>query len=275
MGTHPRQTVTPQLVIGVFITLIGALLILDLLVEFDAGFFRPIWPSVLIAIGVAMLMQRRDASGRFWGTVWTVLGTWLLLNALEILELRLWELIGPVLLIVIGWNIVRRTMTSAPTTTAPALSETVPPPATIWDVPGVPPDVPPIPDPASGRYDATSMPRTHEGGRVNLIAVLGETRRASNDRPFRGGEMTAVMGGCNLDLRHATLPAGVEARLNLLGLMAGHEIRVPAGWSVISDVIPIMGGVDDKRISPVAAGEDAPRLRLTGFIVMGGVVIKN
>ena len=45
-----------------------------------------------------------------------------------------------------------------------------------------------------------------------LVAVMGEAKRASNDQPFRGGEMTAVMGGCVLDLRQATIAPGDEAR---------------------------------------------------------------
>src|SRR5688572_18601840 len=276
MNDETRQAVTPQLVIGVFITLLGILLTFDRLGLIEAGLFRPFWPSVLVAIGVSLLIQRRDSSGRFWGVVWTVLGSWLLLNSLGILRLRFWELLGPVLLIVIGWNIVRRTIYPDPPAPPPPLGFA--PSAPDW--PGspasAPSEVPPVPEPGSGkRWDATAIPRSHDGGRVSLVAVLGEAKRTSNDRPFRGGEMTAIMGGCVLDLRLATLAPGEEARLNLLAFMAGHEIRVPPGWLVLSDVVPIMGGVDDKRLSLESTPNDAPRLRLKGFIVMGGVVIRS
>jgi hypothetical protein len=64
--------------------------------------------------------------------------------------------------------------------------------------------------------------------------------------------------------------------LNLVGIMAGHEIGVPRGWAVICDVVPVMGGVDDKRLPPLETlPENPPRLRLKGIIFMGGVVIKN
>lgn len=263
MTTDPRHPVSPQLVIGVFVTLIGSLLMLDALDIIETSVFRPFWPSVIIAIGISMLIKRTDSNGRFWGWVWTALGSWLLLNSLGILRIRVWELIGPILLIVIGWSIVRGTLKGESASANIATSPT---------------DVPPLPGTPSSRSEreAPGMPRSHEGGRVNLVAVMGEAKRASNDHPFRGGEMTAIMGGCVLDLRQATVAPGDEARLNLVGLMAGHEIWVPTNWAVLTDVIPIIGGVDDKRLKPLEMlAENAPRLRLKGTMIMGGVVIKN
>jgi hypothetical protein len=265
MTSEARPTLTPQLVIGLFITLVGTLLTLDRLNLIETNVLRPFWPSVLIAIGAAMLIQRRDSSGRFWGTTWTIIGSWMLLNSLGILRVRIWELIGPVLLVIIGWTIVHRTLhPDQPRSATPGT-----------DV------LPPVPNTAAaigGRTSSgpTVTPRIHDGGRVSLIAVMGEAKRASNDQPFRGGEMTAVMGGCVLDLRQAIIAPGDEAQLNLIGLMAGHEIWVPQGWAVLSDVVPILGGIDDKRLPPLEPLPDnPPRLRLRGFMIMGGVVIKN
>ena len=42
---------------------------------------------------------------------------------------------------------------------------------------------------------------------ISAIAVLGGVSRGNNSPAFRGGELTAVMGGCELDLRHAALTA--------------------------------------------------------------------
>src|SRR5918993_432939 len=107
--SDPRPSVTPQLVIGMFLTLLGTLLTLDVLGIIEASAFRPFWPSLLLAVGLAMLLKRQDSNGRFWGWTWTLLGCWLLLNSLGILRVRVWELIGPVLLVVIGWGIGRHT----------------------------------------------------------------------------------------------------------------------------------------------------------------------
>ena len=56
-------------------------------------------------------------------------------------------------------------------------------------------------------------------------------------------------------------------------MMGGFEIRVPETWNVIVELIPFMGGYEDKTRHP--ADPSAPRLRVRGFVMMGGVEIKN
>lgn len=285
MRPDTRHPVTPQLVVGFALTILGVLLTLDRLGIVAMSTLRPLWPTVLTAFGVALLVRRRDGSGRFWGLTWTVLGAWWLFNSLGVLQVRLWELIGPALLILVGWTILRRTLRPDPTSLPPPPPEPDPfglqfslPPETSPPVSTTLVDVPPLPPPQSPPPAASRgapQVQTHHLGRVSLLAFMGEVKRASGDHPFRGGEMTAVMGGCMLDLRQATIPPGGMVRLNLIGLMAGHEVRVPRDWAVHSDVVPIMGSVEDKRITPLATAADAPRLLLDGFMVMGGVVIRN
>jgi hypothetical protein len=276
MATDTRATVTPQLVIGVFITLLGVVLMLDRLDLVEARHLRPFWPLVLIALGTSMLLQRRDPSGRFWGAAWTAIGSWMLLNALGWIDVTVWQLIGPLILILIGGTVLahafRRPRPARPEAFAPSPYEMER---------GLPP-LPPMQPPGESLRLNTPADRLHDrlhaepDGMVSLFAVLGEAKRASNDNPFRGGEMTAFLGGCVLDLRQATIPSGAQVVINVLAVMAGHEIQVPPGWSVASDIVPLLGGVDDKRLPPVEAlPPDAPRLRLRGVVLMGGDVLKT
>ena len=76
-----------------------------------------------------------------------------------------------------------------------------------------------------------------------------------------------------IDLRESTVPAGSEAIIDVTTIMGGFEIRVPEAWNVIIEVIPFMGGYEDKTRHP--ADPSAPRLRIRGFVMMGGVEIKN
>jgi hypothetical protein len=80
-----------------------------------------------------------------------------------------------------------------------------------------------------------------------------------------------MMGGCEIDLRHASI--GGEAVFDVFALWGGIEIRVPPDWTVVSRITPILGGVDDKTRPPQAASRHC--LVLRGFIVMAGVEIKN
>ncbi len=114
----------------------------------------------------------------------------------------------------------------------------------------------------------------------SLFAVLAESKRMVVGEPFTGASMTALMGGCVLDLRQALLAPGQEAVVDVFGIMAGHEIIVPAGWAVVPDVVNFLAEVDDKRLPPlidpsVTPGRPPPRLVLRGFLLMAGTTIKS
>lgn len=105
---------------------------------------------------------------------------------------------------------------------------------------------------------------------VSALALLGGLSRGSNSTAFEGGELTAVMGGLEIDLRQARIDG--EAIIDVFAMWGGIDIRVPDDWTVIVRVTPILGGVDDKTRPP---RDTAQRLVLRGAVVMGGVEIKN
>ena len=109
--------------------------------------------------------------------------------------------------------------------------------------------------------------------RVSAVAVLGGVDRRVISSNFRGGDVTAFMGGGKLDLREATLAPGAEAILDVTTMMGGFEIKVPETWNVIVDIVPFMGGYEDKTRHPTDPA--APRLRIRGFVMMGGVEIRS
>ncbi|MGH9381930.1 MAG: LiaF transmembrane domain-containing protein [Thermoanaerobaculia bacterium] len=111
------------------------------------------------------------------------------------------------------------------------------------------------------------------GDTVNHFAIMGGHEVRSLSRQFAGGSLTAVMGGCELDLTGAgTPPEG--AVLDVFTMWGGIEIRVPRDWEVISRVTPVMGAVEDTRGAGVE-GAPAGRLTLRGIVLMAGVEIKN
>ena len=108
--------------------------------------------------------------------------------------------------------------------------------------------------------------------RVSALAVLGGVDRRVTAEGFQGADITAFMGGGKLDLREAKI-AGPEAVVDLLAVMGGFEIVTPETWHVIVDVVPLMGGYEDKTRHPT--DPSAPRLRLRGFVMMGGLEVRN
>jgi predicted membrane protein len=109
--------------------------------------------------------------------------------------------------------------------------------------------------------------------RVSAVAILGGVDRRVLSASFVGGDVTAVMGGGKLDLRDATMPPGAEAIVDVTSIMGGFEIRVPEPWNVSVEIVPFMGGYEDKTAHPT--DPSAPLLRIRGFVMMGGVEIRN
>ena len=111
-----------------------------------------------------------------------------------------------------------------------------------------------------------------------LFAIMSESKRRFDGKPFDGAYMTAFMGGCSLDLRRATVPPGETRVVEVFGIMVGHEIKVPPDWNVTLDVTPIMGDVKDKRVpavTPPPLAGAPPTLQVRGSVVMGEVKITD
>jgi hypothetical protein len=106
---------------------------------------------------------------------------------------------------------------------------------------------------------------------ISGVAVMAGIERRSNAADFRGGDLTAVMGGCEIDLRAASMTSG-DAVLEVFALWGGIEIRVPEDWTVIGKVVPLMGAFEDTTRPPREANR---RLIVKGLALMGGVEVRN
>jgi DUF1707 SHOCT-like domain len=80
------------------------------------------------------------------------------------------------------------------------------------------------------------------------------------------------MGGGRLDFREADFGPGVT-ELHVSAFMGGFQIIVPPELAVDVDASAIMGGFDERHRAPVAPAPDQAILRITGWVVMGGVEV--
>ena len=118
---------------------------------------------------------------------------------------------------------------------------------------------------------ASKRPGEDGSSMVSAMAILGAVNRGSSSKAFRGADLTAIMGGCELDLRNAAVNG--DAVIDVFALWGGIEIRVPDDWTIDSHIVPVMGGVEEKtRAHP---GDPAHRVTLRGFAIMSGIEIKN
>lgn len=105
---------------------------------------------------------------------------------------------------------------------------------------------------------------------ISDLAFWSGIERKVTSALFRRADITAVMGGIQLDFRQAAING--EAVVDLFVFMGGVEIKVPPDWIVSNQAIAIMGGAQDKSMG---AADSKHRLVLRGFIMMGGVEVKT
>src|SRR5262245_41170360 len=202
---------TPRLIIGLAIALFGVVLVLDRLNLVSADQVLQWWPVVIVAVGGLLFTQSRRVGGGVNGVIVMIIGGWLLLNSIGILRVRFWEMFWPMVLVGIGAMLVMQ---------------------------------------ALGRRTRESLAANRDDT-LNGFAVMGGVKRISTAERFRGGEITALMGGAQIDLRQAIIPPGEEAALDVFVVMGGGEIWVPPSWTVVTTLVPVMGGIDDKRLPPL------------------------
>lgn len=108
---------------------------------------------------------------------------------------------------------------------------------------------------------------------IRSTAVLSGFKNRIHSQAFQGGELNAIFGGFELDLRPVVMKEDT-ARVDVFVLLGGGEIRIPEEWDVTVQVTTIAGGVGDKTPPPSASGQ-RPRLILTGMVLFGGIEIRN
>lgn len=97
-----------------------------------------------------------------------------------------------------------------------------------------------------------------------------ETKNVSNN--FKGGSVTGIFGGADIDLRESNIEK--EAVLDLTAVFGGISIYVPETWKVIVTGVPIFGGWDNKaKMSQL--DDDSPILKVNCLVMFGGVDIKH
>jgi hypothetical protein len=127
------------------------------------------------------------------------------------------------------------------------------------------------PVPATPHYQPPEVPAGTPAPSFS-VAIMSGAQRAGPWLVPPSYTAVAIMGGVELDLRHARFTAA-EVTIRAFCLMGGVSITVPEDMDVDVSGIGFMGGFDHRASGPGASG--APRLRVVGFAMMGGVEVKR
>lgn len=251
MRSNRERNTTTQMFIGGAVILAGFLFLIDNLGWIDLEMHLHFWPFVLMVVGASTLAQapRRGSGAFIAGIAMLGFGLLSLLKGLGLIYIS-WRVIFPIGIIAVGLMMVLRARRrNASSSTADAIAD--------------------IDNPDRSALFSVSEGETSERV-LDLTAVLGGFQRKVTTQDFRGGDITTVMGGVDLDMRTASLNG--TAVVNVFALMGGISIKVPTDWTVELEGTPILGGFDEKTMQPKDASK---RLVVRGTAIMGGVEIRN
>jgi predicted membrane protein len=228
-----------RLVVGIIIIALGGILLADNLGWFEARYIlRSLWPLALVGVGIAMVRSPDHRRSRAWGWVLITVGLWIFADKVGWVHVSFWQLIVPALLLFVGGSLVWRAISG--------------PPADKPQAPGAPVD--------------------EHAEFVRSFALMSGCELRPVSRPFRGADLSAVMGGIKLDLTDARMEGDI-ATVEVFAFWGGIEIYVPPDWTVVSKVTTLMGGFIDKR-RPTSV-LPAKTLVVRGMVVMSGIEVKN
>lgn len=109
---------------------------------------------------------------------------------------------------------------------------------------------------------------------VDYVNIFSGGERQVVSQNFRGGKISAVFGGIELDLTKAKLAPG-RNDLEIACVFGGATIIVPDTWYVTIEVTPILGGFSDSRkLTPGLTIDSTSQLVIKGAVVFGGGEVK-
>jgi len=235
--TRQHSTQNGKLVIGGLLIFVGAILMLSNLDFFDVnvGHYLFSWKSILIYIGLVMLASRTNKKPAY---ILLGIGIFFWLPDIFGYSVRFRDVIWPMVFIGLGLLLIYRQRT-----------------------------------PRHISYDEKGTPKEENNGYLNDVSLFGGGIKIIQSKSFKGGNITAVMGGSEFDLRHVEFASKV-AVIDVFTLFGGTKFIIPENWTVQPDAISILGGFSDKRAVSMSSPE-GNTLVIKGLIVLGGVEIKS
>jgi predicted membrane protein len=110
---------------------------------------------------------------------------------------------------------------------------------------------------------------------VDYVNVFSGGERQIVSQNFKGGKISAVFGGIELDLTKANLAPGAS-ELEIACVFGGATIIVPDDWYVTIQVTPVLGGFSDSRkLNPGRTVDSAKHLLIKGAVIFGGGEVKS
>lgn len=196
------------------------------------------WPMLLVAIGIINLFGRNSY---FAGLIMIVIGLFFITPRLFDFAFNFTSILWPVLLIIIGLLIIFRK----------GLGRS------------------PKPD-----FEFNQQNFDDPESTIDEVNVFGGSKHNIISQNFKGGKITSIFGGTELDFTNAQLAEGTNF-LEMVCIFGGASIILPSDWVVRSEVVSILGGFADQRKSVPRFENNGKLLVIKGVAIFGGGEIKS
>lgn len=109
---------------------------------------------------------------------------------------------------------------------------------------------------------------------IDSTSFMGGVKKNILSKNFKGGEITNVFGGAEINLSQADFEQSVT--LEMTNIFGGTRLIVPANWEISSELVSVAGSIEDKRPTQSSITTDVKKvLILKGTTVFGGIDIKS
>jgi predicted membrane protein len=236
MNNEYYHNTRSRTLLGSIIILIGAIYLLKTLDLINLDISRTIFsfPFILFFIGIVVLI---NSNSKLFGLLLTFIGAVFLIPRLfPNIELNS-DIIIPVLIIALGFHLLFKRRIRV-------------------------------------RYAGHYQNRTIDNNYIDDVAIFGGGHKTINSDSFKGGYITAIFGGSEIDLTQCKLAEG-DAMLDVALIFGGTTIMVPKEWNVRVTITPIFGGFSNKIFrTPVTPVDTSRSLIIKGVTIFGGGEIK-
>jgi predicted membrane protein len=243
---NKHSSIDRRVVTGLLLILAGGLLLLDQLdlLSFNLSYYLISWKTLLIGIGIITLSSSQN---RTTGFILIGLGIMFWLPELLDYRIRFSTIFWPSLLIGIGLIILTRRGEGGAEKSNRRSRQHV--------------------------FNANNNPNTNPDEYIDELAIFGGGHTRVTSDNFKGGKITAIFGGGDIEMKSAKLsPEG--AVIDTFVLFGGSNLIVPDDWKVKSEVVSILGGFSDKRL--IVPNPDTEKtLLVKGVVIFGGLELKS
>ena len=116
--------------------------------------------------------------------------------------------------------------------------------------------------------------RSTDEDMLDEVDIFGGSRRIVRSENFKGGSITNIFGGSELDLRDCKLAEGVN-ELDVTMIFGGSKFIFPEEWDVKVETTSVFGGFSDKRRRSIIVPDPNRKLIIKGVTLFGGGEINN